>query len=241
MEKVQARSRLQTQDKRILFASLVAMADRLLFLNEFPPIPLDQFALSVFPADIEKALRKTMEFSKRTVHHMSSFNFSYNGSDFFLEVPQHQTVFPRLDKELTLELTEDCRYYDVVSKWCRKQARLEEQLDRTYTAIKAIVVACNTVGQYKRVSPELVTFLPPIYREGLKGYNKASPYPAISVGQEMIDAAMQTLACAAFQPMHEAEIRYDKAPKHSRYFSYHLGPIHRGQQFKGLPSRRLDI
>ncbi len=239
------KTRLEVNDKRYLFQSLLAMAERLFYLNKFP-VDMVDFALSVLSADEEKALRLIRERSKATINWSSRFDFEVDGFTFFLHMYadgegrmmyQHQTqIFPQLDNWLSN------KYAAKVSKWAQKQIRLEDQLLRTAKVLKAIVHSCNTVGQYKRVSPELVTFLPDKYRLALADYVKTSPYPAITVEPEEINDAINTLAFAALQPQHRAETDYSVRPKYgygARH--YDLGMFPRSTTYHMKKVRQLEL
>lgn len=224
-----SKARLEVNDKRVLFQSLLAMTERLLYLNKFP-VDQEDFALSLLPADREAAIRLIREQSKGTICWNDRFDFKVGDQWFFLHkypnsdgsttYRHHLLVFPRVD-DGEICLTEHNKYGAKVLKWAEKQLRLEDQILRTAVVLKAIVQSCNTVGQYQRVSPELVMFLPDKYRLALQDYTKASPYPAITVEPEQISAAIDTLAFAALQNPHISETEYTNRPKyaygHARY------------------------
>jgi hypothetical protein len=111
-----------------------------------------------------------------------------------------------------LEIHHSNRFLARVTEWGRRQLKLEAQMLRAILVIKAIVNSCNTVGQYDRVSPELVGFLPDKYKLALKQMTKKSPYPAIDVSHEQIDTAMTTLAFASLQPQHADELNNLQRP-----------------------------
>ena len=217
--------RLEVNDKRVLFNSLLAMSERLFYLNKFPMDQVD-FALSMFAPDEEAAIRLLRERTKDTITTTSTFHWNVRAEHFILHMYPNESgpnynhqmsVFPKVDNNYNggnVELLDDNKYAPKVLKWVRKQLRLEDQLKRTAKVLKAIVHSCNTVGQYKRVSPELVTFLPEKYRLALADYTKTSPYPAITVEPAEIEAAISTLAFAALQPEHRSETDYTVRPKY---------------------------
>lgn len=200
--------RLGVDDKRHLFMVLTAKVERLFYLNKFPVDTYD-FALSLQPPEVEAAWRLlTAKVQLQTLS------------------PIHVIRVPigLADEELSFVISNypgknNIRYMDVkyepmkannrflykVTEWSNRQLKLEEQMLRTIKVIKAIVHSCNTVGQYKRVSPELLGFLPSKYGDALKGYSKRSPYPAIEVEEKDIESALGTLAFASLQPAQEDE------------------------------------
>ena len=132
------------------------------------------------------------------------------------------------------------RHLNVVSDWCSKQQRLEEQVLRSAKVIKAVVHSCNTVGQYKRVSHDLLTFLPEKYKDALRDYTKQSPYPAITVEPEEIDTTLSTLAFASLLPVHHSEKEYQDRPKWG-HNSYNINQFPRSKQYQNKDVRKLDL
>ena len=132
------------------------------------------------------------------------------------------------------------RHQGLVKVWCQRQARLEDQCLRTARVLKYIVHACNTVGQYKRVSPDLITFLPEKYRNALQDYTKQSPYPEIVVTPDEIDTALSSLAFAALQKEHYSEDNYKTRPSWGNY-GYHLEPFPRSAKYHEANYRNLEL
>ena len=135
-------------------------------------------------------------------------------------------------------IPDDNRFKAAVEEWAKRQLQLEDMILRTAKVLKAIVHSCNTVGQYKRVSPDLLTFLPEKYQRALKDYTKKSPYPAITVEPEEIDTAISTLAYAALQPTHPSEEDYNRV---SWNRVYRLGATPRTVEYLNQPVRQLDL
>jgi hypothetical protein len=240
-------ARLLIDDKRILFQSLLGLTERLLFLNKFPVDQRD-FALSLLPPDQEAAWRLLEEEFNSTIITSNHFYFEHLDTPLMLHkypddpgssYAHEQSIFPRQNSTKQPFLTADNRFYKKVDKWVKNQIRLEEQVTKTMYTIKAIVHSCNTVGQYQRVSPELVTFLPDKYKQALKDYTKKSPYPAITVEPSDIDAAIANLAFASLQPETSAEEAY------KRYLSgrstYRLPQFARTKRYESTSSRRLNM
>lgn len=207
--------RLEVDDKRKLFCSLMAMTERLLMLNKFPEDQLD-FALSLWPRADEAAWRWIDKHQSQTIVKSSNFEFYHLDAKFFLHTyfgedtkyAHQQNIFPTLKGDV-LPLTSDNRFYKSVDRWVKNQLQLEDQVLRTIKVIQDIVETCNTIGQYKRVSPELVAFIPERYQLALRDYDKRSPYPTNLVStKEEIDAAIANLAFASLQPQHKAEEDY---------------------------------
>lgn len=246
-----SKARLEVKDKRLLFQSLLAMTERLFYLNQFPVDQVD-FALSVLPADEEAAIRLIRDRSKSTISWVQRFDFKVLDTKFYLHVypgdgaavyRSAQAIFPNIDNSYDdIELDVNNKYAGKVMKWAKKQLRLEDQLTRTAKVLKAIVHSCNTVGQYKRVSPELVTFLPEKYRLALQDYTKTSPYPALTVEPHEIDDAINTLAFAALQPEHKSETDFVSRPKYGRCSSfYSLADFPSTQTYRSLQVRQLQL
>lgn len=206
---IETNPRLGVYDKRYLFLALMAKTERLLSLNPFP-VDIDDFALSLIPIEDEKAwrlIRKTCKSSLSPTNRLIYDIPSMTDSVPMLLAMSHEgpsgdqlrrNIFLRMD--VAPSLLPENRFYDAVVEWAKTQHRLEDQVTRTLKVVKGIVTSCNTVGQYDRVSPELVSFLPEKYRLALKEYTKKSPYPAMGVSPEQVDTAMNTLAYAALQP-----------------------------------------
>lgn len=240
-------ARLGVQDKRHLFMCLMALTDRILFLNKFPADQYD-FALSCLPPDVEDAYRLLEKELPRTIASQRDIKFRvlHAPDEHFLwklhNYPDEDGYAKAINFPICgrLELHRTNRFVKLVDEWCVRQARLEDQVIRTCRVIKHIVHACNTVGQYQRVSPELITFLPIKYKEALKGQTKKSPYPQTSLTQEDIDTAMATLAFASLQNEHSSEMRYNR-DKGYKYRSYRLAEFPRSATFDNKASRRLEI
>ena len=239
----QGTSRLGVVDKRHLFQSLIAMVDRLLFLNRFPVDQAD-FALSCQPPGVEAAWRLLRDTNKNSLSPVSSNAVGIKDVQFQLHLyPEERTrnggrVFMNIRNPI--EIPKNNRFRQAVEIRAKRQLRLEDQILRADKVIKAIVHSCNTVGQYKRVSPDLLTFLPDKYKLALKDYTKQSPYPAITVEPHEIETTMATLAYAALQPPHSCEENYNRRPTwgHNRY---NLTQFPRSSGFDGEGVRRLVL
>lgn len=221
--------RLGIRDKRVLFAVLLAKTERLLFLNKFPE-DLEDYALSLQEPDIEKAWRllkdKTTQHTLAPIrttdvmidnHQFTLSCYRKEGSPGPHQYRGHDSqngdaIFMDTREDIGLPLMPINRFYSSITEWGRRQVRLEEQIIRTLQVIKGIVTSCNTVGQYQRVSPELLGFLPDKYKLALRDMVKKSPYPAIDMSQEEIDTAMSTLAYASLQPTHIDEDDFIRRP-----------------------------
>ena len=250
MEGLETNPRLGVNDKRILFRSLIAMTERLLMLNTFP-VDMDEFALSLLDPAESAAWRLLREKQKKTIQKSDDFSFMHEATEFNLHLyPAKELkymhdfmVFLRQDNHTNgiPILHTDNPYYKVVNKWCKKQLQLEQQVLRTIKVIKAIVHSCNTVGQYKRVSPELLTFLPDKYKVALKDYTKQSPYPAITVEPVEIDAALANLAFASLQPMHRSEEEYTEYHRPYASRAYELKKFPRTLEYDRNAVRRSQL
>ena len=241
MKEVIPAPRLGVEDKRHLFASLLAMSERLLMLNKFP-VDMEDFALSMQAGEVENAWRLiNVEAHKDSLSPASTTNFTHGGTQYYLHLypdgPDTNYVFMNTKM---LDISKARRHHNVVSIWCERQKRLEEQLLRSAKAIKAIVHSCNTVGQYKRVSPDLLTFLPEKYQLALRDYIKQSPYPAITVEPHEIDTMLSSLAFASLQPQHHSEIQLHQKP-HWGYNRYDLADFPRSRIYDREEVRQLDI
>lgn len=238
--------RLLVDDKRRLHSSLIAMMDRLLFLNKFP-VDMHDFALSLEPPETEAALRHLEEHTPDVINRTPHQYFNYKGINFRLHMyPEDilghgmERIFHDTGAKYEVELIEGTRHYDTVSNWCKKQLRLEDQILRCDVVINAIVNSCNTIGQYKRVSPELIAFLPSDYQQVLKDYEKQSPYPAITVEPEEIDTTLSNLAFCSLQPEHKSEADH-KRHCSWRWSRYHLAPIPMTTAFIKHESRVTNV
>ncbi len=207
--------RLGVRDKRLLFAVLQAKIERLFNLNRFP-VDINDYALSLEEPEVEAAWRLLVEklgtttldpvgYIDTVIDDQKFLLSEYDGKNGY----QSNAVFIDHGND-NLEVQVDNRFYCRVSEWSRRQVRLEEQMLRALKVIKGIVTSCNTVGQYQRVSPELIGFLPHKYAIALGQMVKNSPYPAIDVTALEIDSAMSTLAYAALQPQHLDEEHFNR-------------------------------
>jgi hypothetical protein len=153
---------------------------------------------------------------------------------------QEKLLFMNVSK--SIDISNSRRHYQAVKSWCERQLRLEEQLLTSIGAIKDIVRSCNTVGQYKKVSRDLLTFLPEQYKAGLKKYTKESPYPTgLNTEPQVIERMLGTLAYAALQPHHRSEESY-KSRINSYYKpSYTLQVFPRTKDYDRNPVRSLEI
>jgi hypothetical protein len=241
--------RLGVQDKRNLFCSLLAMTERLLLLNRFP-VDMEDFALSLQEPQVENAWRTiNTELNQNSLSPTASQHFKCNGTKWNLQLyPEDKKqadssykygrVFMNVAKPI--DIGDARRHLGVVSNWCDRQARLESQCLRAAKVLKAIVHSCNTVGQYKRVSPDLLGFLPEKYREALGDYTKQSPYPAITVEPQEIDTTLGSLAFAALQPEHHSEAEFIQRPKWGNY-GYSLEPFPRSAKYDSHDERHLKL
>jgi len=248
MEGLEISPRLGVHDKRHLFQSLLAMAERLLYLNKFP-VDQPDFALSLQSPEIEAAwLLINQAPTNNSLAPVTDTYFMCNDIKWRMHMygedkpakfnHNWNRVFMNVQKTLDVDLAR--RHLGVVKVWCDQQARLEAQVLRAAKCIKAIVHACNTVGQYKRVSPDLLGFLPERYQLALKDYTKQSPYPEISVTKEEIDTMLSSLAFAALQPQHHSEEDYsDRKSWHSA--QYRLELFARSHSYDGNSVRTLNL
>lgn len=217
--------RLEVQDKRNLFTGFTAMLDRMLVANEFPG-DMAKFALSLWPKE-DAAAYKRLDYNSRRGSNLSKaesyrvtywpgccehdigYNPTEEGNTIILRLvgstASGRHVFPKSQEY------EDHVFYgnagDAYDEWFREHFRREKKVLRACEVLKHIVTTCNTVGQYKRVSSELVGFLPDIYQKALANYTKTSPYPRFtsSVVQTHLEETLTTLATASLYPMWEEE------------------------------------
>lgn len=246
--------RLAINDKRVLFAGLSAKVERLFCLNRFP-VNLEDFALSLERPDIEAAWRLLKADSHQyTLSPVSQINVLIPNVEK-VSVPNDCIKFllSKYPEEVDsgnifmdpgsniLELTSDNRFIGRVKEWGRRQVLLEKQILRALTVIKAIVNSCNTVGQYKRVSPELIGFLPSKYQQALGDMIKKSPYPAIEVTPAEIETAMSTLAYAALQPKHFDEERANLGVSSWNRSFYSISRFPRTSEYETKGARVLGL
>lgn len=244
--------RLGVQDKRDLFQGLLAKTERLLFLNPFP-VDIEDFALSLQTPDVEKSwriLRATnsgsllptnLTFANILVGQGETVKFVLALYPEDSPRMQNRNVFMRVSTEDSCNLKPQNIHYFKVKKWAENQIRLEDQILRTAAVLKGIVHSCNTVGQYKRVSPELLGFLPSKYQQALGQYLKQSPYPAIDCNQKQIDAAMSTLAFASLQTAHSCETRYATGIKSWGSQTYQLEMFPTTMSYRPDTRRSLNL
>ena len=241
--------RLGVQDKRNLFCSLLAMTERLLMLNKFP-VDMEDFALSLHPSEVEDAWRliNVKQYSGTLSPAAQQF-FNCGDTKWKLHLYPEDKKHSRqshgygrvfMNTKKTFGITNARRHLNVVNIWCNRQARLEDQCLRAAKTIKAIVHSCNTVGQYKRVSPDLLGFLPEKYRDALHSYTKQSPYPSIGVTKKEIDTTLSSLAFAALQPEHHSEEEFTQRPKWGHY-GYNLEPFPRSAGYDSHDERHLKL
>lgn len=238
---IPAQSRLGVEDKRHLFQALLAMLERLFYLNEFPVDQAD-FALSLQTPEVEDAWQLLRNTSKASLAPNHTQYFTCFDNKWMLHVypsDSHDGRAIFMDVK-TIDIENARRHLNVVNLWCNKQKRLEEQILRAAHVIKCLVHSCNTVGQYKRVSPDLLGFLPAKYREALGHYTKKSPYPDMSIEPKEIDTTLATLAYAALRPAHPSEENYTTRPywHHNRY---NLEDFPRSKSYSGQDVRRLEL
>jgi hypothetical protein len=223
----EVKPRLEVKDKRVLFQSLLAMTERLLFLNKFP-VDQQDFALSMLDPEVEAAWRLLKDRDRRFLSYTPTFDYNavIGGKErlFFLhEYPSENAggyyhhianskQFPvvRTDRKGYGDVTLDAdnEHFAKVQDWAEKQVRLEDQIKRTMEVVKELVHQCNTIGQWHRVSPELITFIPEKYRIALRDYTKKSPKSKLTAKKEDIDRAITTIAYAALQPQHYCESKF---------------------------------
>jgi hypothetical protein len=113
-----------------------------------------------------------------------------------------------------------------VDAWCLAHLEKEDRVLTTNIVLNDIVRSCNTVGQYKRISEELVGFLPDKYQLALADYTKKSPMPKFSSSATMknLGLALDTLALASLQaptPMEES-FKRSMGWRHSVYDAMHM-------------------
>ena len=230
--------RLGVDNKRQLFQTLLAIVERLFYLNKFP-VDQEDFALSLQSPEVEAAWRLLSTTDRASLSPSTSQQFLFADRKWRMHLykPVDNRVFMSVKP---IDLCNARRYTDTVANWCTKQARLEDQMLRAAKTIKAIVHSCNTVGQYKRVSPDLLGFLPSEYRDALRQYTKKSPYPQISATQQEIDTTIATLAYAVLQPAHPSEERFLGRPywKGNRY---RLDCFPRSRDYDRNDVRRLQL
>ena len=246
---IEKNPRLGVQDKRNLFCSLLAMTERLFALNRFP-VDMEDFALSLQPIDVENAWRLiNSKQNKNSLSPTSDQYFNCNDTKWKLHLYPEDKKFAKsshgygrvfMNVSKPIDIANARRHLNVVNTWCVRQARLEDQLLRAAKVIRAIVHSCNTVGQYKRVSPDLLSFLPDKYKAALQDYEKASPYPAITVEPQEIDTTLSTLAFAALQPTHHSEDEFVSRPKWGHY-GYTLEPFPRSKKYDSESVRSLNL
>lgn len=240
--------RLGVEDKRHLHRVLLAMTERLFYLNKFP-VDQQDFALSLQSAEVEAAWTLiTKKITRRSTAPVSMHFYKcndtkwqlhmYPGDDKANHAHDYGRCFMNVSSVIDIDVAR--RHLGVVKVWCARQARLEEQMLRSARVIKSIVHACNTVGQYKRVSPDLLGFLPEKYALALRDYTKASPYPQMSATKQEIDTTLSTLAFAALQPEHHSEEKYTNGGRY-RSNHYSLEPFPRSQAYDGNEVRKLNI
>lgn len=244
-------SRLGVNDKRHLFASLIAMVDRLLFLNKFP-VDQEDFALSCVEPEIEAAWRLLRNEIKDTLSPDANSKFLWPGPNdrvFHLHLYPGEAqgygaamVFMKRKKTRALQFDANNRFASAVDEWCRRQVKLENMILRTNKVIKGIIHSCNTIGQYREVSPDLITFLPERYQLALKDYIKRSPYPAMGITPEEIDTTMSTLAYAALQPTHYDEEQLHQRPSyHGHHRAYQMSNYPRSIEFQKADARKVEL
>ena len=239
--------RLGVYDKRHLFQALISKTERLFILNKFP-VDLEDYALSLQEPAVEAAwrlLRGNTKFSE-ALSPTQQAQVILGPEDIRFNLvrylPEESNRNPRIFMDTAvLSMDKDNRFHSQVAEWARRQIRLEEQMLRTIGVMNAIVHACNTVGQYKRVSPELLGFLPGKYGDALKHYTKDSPYPVIDAEKKDIDTALGTLAFASLQPMHKSEEDYSGRNSDHYYRSYTLASFSRTTGYDSHDERRLNI
>lgn len=240
--------RLGVNDKRHLFQVLLSMTERLLYLNKFP-VNQPDFALSLQTPEVEAAwLLLCQDLTKGSTAPVSDQYFMCDDIKWKLHLypddkktgmrHDYGRAFMNVKKPLDVDIAR--RHLGVVKVWCKRQHRLEDQCLRAAKVIKAIVHSCNTVGQYKRVSPDLLTFLPEKYQIALKDYTKQSPYPAITVEPHEIDTTLSSLAFAALQPPHKSEEDFVSRPSY-HHNSYNLAAFPRSNDYDGQEVRQLHL
>ncbi len=254
MEELEPKARLDIDDKRHLFNVLLALVERLFMLNKFPVDQRD-FALSLQAPEVEDAwellIKRKICGLQPSVYSYFSILTNNNPVIFKLHLypndplTGHQHNYGKIFIPINgvknyPTLGKARRHGSAVHEWVDRQLKLERQLLRSIKVIKAIVHSCNTVGQYKRVSPDLLTFLPDKYRAALKDYTKKSPYPAMTIKPEEIETTMATLAYAALQPEHPSEEHYTKRPRY-RHWNYQLDEFPRTLLYDRDELRQLQL
>lgn len=237
--------RLGIDDKRHLFKMLLAMTERLLFLNKFP-VDMEDYALSLMTPEVEDAWKLLREEAKKSTSPTSKQMFVCLDNTFYLHTYPGEKNSSYADRMVFMDVakkhnSEARRHGYAVREWCKRQIRLEEQVLRTAGVIKNIVLACNTVGQYKRVSPDLITFLPDKYALALKGYSKTSPMPKMNSTKKEVDTMLATLAHAAFQPKHTSEEAMLRSMNSWGGCSYDLSDFPRSVDYDRKNVRSLQL
>lgn len=245
-------NRIGVVDKREIFQTLIASVDRLFFLNMFP-VDMEDFALSLLDPEVEDAWRLLVEINDNATNPSDTFQFRAARNiqkDYVVVLHKYpvqkgaissKRIFMPSCSNYKHLLSGARRHKKAVMEWVTRQVRLEDQILRADAVIKEIVTSCNTVGQYREVSPELITFLPEKYKLALSNYTKRSPYPEIAVEKDEIETTLSTLAYAALQPQHLDEERYlsSKGGWYRRY--YELDAFPRQKQFNYYDQRRVDF
>ena len=263
MEELESKPRLEANDKRFLFNSLLARCDRMLYRNPFPLADTLDFALSLMPPNEEDAWRllyaadpARLDYSGNIVftvpagcfdgqHKPYKIHLQKEGPDHGKSLggwsdDRHSGAFPTFGKSLALWA--GMRNYMAMIHWAERQWRLERRLLVAAETLKALVLNCNTVGQWKRLSPELLPFLPEKYQLHLRHYQKRSPYPNIGLPPDYIKKLVTLLAMAGFLPKHPDEELYHRRAVHSRLQQrYDLSWQWFGAEFTGARVRQLDI
>jgi hypothetical protein len=207
---------------------------------------LEDFALSCFPQEQEDAWRLLVKTQKKSLSPIATIEFQALDTKFRLhdyEVGSYNNRiarFMRVSKPLTMQ--PDNRFRIPVKNWAFRQNKLEEQILRANKVTQAIVFSCNTVGQYREVSPELIGFLPDRYKTALQNMVKRSPYPQISATKKEIETFIATLAYAALQPIHASEQEMlDRPVWRNNYRRYNLRPFPRSMAFDIAEERKCNL
>lgn len=221
-EEITPSYRLTLVDKRELYLCIMAKIDRIFFLNKFPE-DINDVAMSCIDKDIAAAWMHMVENVPTVVSQTREVEIAIpllaneiKPAKFIL------TAYGTIDDDIKIPSfsgREKKKYMSEVNliqwpkllEWGRRQIEVEVKIKLSKDTMCDLAEHCNTVGQYHRVSPELVMFLPDKYKMGLQQYMKASPHPKhLASTKEEIDKLISMLAFASLQSPHEAEETYMK-------------------------------
>jgi hypothetical protein len=67
--------------------------------------------------------------------------------------------------------------FEQFTGWLRARAALETEFDEAFTTINEIIEMASTIGQLRRMMPDLATYLSPTHRNLLRAQQRASSLP----------------------------------------------------------------